>query len=185
MQKDDCVSFDLYTGAQNLARYLLGRGYRRFAYLSPFDSEIEMRAADSYLGCAEALNCAAAPLRYIRTLPDTETREAGLHTAAAIAAEPAGSRPEAIICHNDTVAIGLHCGLCRAGVRVPEDVAVAGFDGLEEGRFLVRPLTTVESPVEPLCAAGIELLASMIRSDTTRAGRRIQIATSLRLGGTA
>ncbi|MEE3918666.1 substrate-binding domain-containing protein [Micromonospora sp. BRA006-A] len=54
-----------------------------------------------------------------------------------------GVRPDAVFCFNDTLALGALRALHEMGLRVPEDVAVAGFDDIEDGRFSIPTLTTV------------------------------------------
>jgi LacI family transcriptional regulator len=75
---------------------------------------------------------------------------AGSGTAAARVLLDRGSLPEAVVCANDQMAIGLLRELQRAGLRIPADVAVTGFDDLFPSRLVDPPLTTVRQPVRDL-----------------------------------
>jgi LacI family transcriptional regulator len=70
--------------------------------------------------------------------------------------------PQAIICANDQMAIGMISGLRDRGIQVPTDVAVVGFDGLALGRHIHPALTTVRQPMQDIGAAAVELLERRI-----------------------
>jgi DNA-binding LacI/PurR family transcriptional regulator len=84
--------------------------------------------------------------------------------AAAVAAaldaavDDAGRRPDAVLCLNDQLALGALRMLHERGLRVPEDVAVVGFDDVEGGRFSVPTLTTVAPDKSAVAAVAVELL---------------------------
>lgn len=72
------------------------------------------------------------------------------------------SKPDAIICYNDRMALILMEVLLERGIRIPEDMAVTGFDNLEEGAHITPALTTVTFPIYEMgCTAAKQLLAAM------------------------
>ncbi|WP_369813647.1 substrate-binding domain-containing protein [Frigoribacterium sp. RIT-PI-h] len=73
-----------------------------------------------------------------------------------------GDRPDAIFCFTDSLAIGAVSALSSAGLHVPDDVAVAGFDDIVDGRFSVPPLTTVTFDKRQFVDRTLELLAARI-----------------------
>jgi DNA-binding LacI/PurR family transcriptional regulator len=76
-------------------------------------------------------------------------------------------------------------GLQRGGVRVPRDVALVGFDGLEEGQYLAGgPLTTVRAPVNELCRAAVEILMQRIGGDSEGPSRQVLVPMQLSVGAT-
>jgi LacI family transcriptional regulator len=79
-------------------------------------------------------------------------------------AAPHGELPDAIICGNDQTAIGAMRELRAAGIRVPADVAVVGFDDMHLGALLTPPLTTIRQPMrllgERACALLLERIAN-------------------------
>ena len=70
--------------------------------------------------------------------------------------------PRAIVCANDQTALGAMYALARHGLRVPEDVAVTGFDDVPVARHLHPPLTTVRQPMQDLGAMAFDVLYSKI-----------------------
>jgi DNA-binding LacI/PurR family transcriptional regulator/signal transduction histidine kinase len=75
---------------------------------------------------------------------------------------------DALFCANDRMALGAVEVLREAGIRVPEDVAVAGVDGIEEGLTLTPPLTTVIQPLDELGARAVDMLAALLRGESPR-----------------
>lgn len=91
--------------------------------------------------------------------------------------------PTALFCSNDFLAISVIGALTRAGIRVPEDMAVIGFDGMAISTQLYPSLATVCQPSREMGRAAMQILLSLI-SGETRTGATI-LPHSLRLGGSA
>ena len=70
--------------------------------------------------------------------------------------------PDAVLCFNDTLALGAIRALHDAGLRVPADVAVAGFDDIEDGHYFIPTLTTVAPDKADLARVAVDLLASRV-----------------------
>ena len=96
----------------------------------------------------------------------------------------------AFLAHNDETAIGVIEALQEAGIRVPEDVSVAGFDGLDIAEYFRPRLTTVEVPLEEIGAKGARLLleqvrmplAALRRETDQKRSRRLDLEARLRIG---
>jgi DNA-binding LacI/PurR family transcriptional regulator len=192
------VAYDLYDGARQMAEHLVARGHGErgagICCVVPVTPQEAAERPESLWRHARPRAfrdvCAAhgAPLEFI-SLPDfQETREAGYAVGREIAARPAAERPGAVFCHNDVVAVGLYRALRRAGLRVPEDIAVAGFDHTREGDYLDDPLTTVATPGGPVCRAAVGLLLRRLAASSTDAipagERQVLLPASLVVGGT-
>jgi LacI family transcriptional regulator len=89
-----------------------------------------------------------------------------------------GALPDAVICGNDEIAIGLLRALRLGGVRVPEDVSVVGFDDVGYAAMCDPPLTTVRQPVEEMAAEAVRLLGK-VRVEAPRPAQRVAIAPRL------
>jgi LacI family transcriptional regulator len=73
-------------------------------------------------------------------------------------------RPDAILCSNDYLAIGAAAACADAGLRVPDNIAVTGFDNINMGAYLPgAPLTTVAQPSEQMAKKAVEILLALIR----------------------
>ena len=82
----------------------------------------------------------------------------------------AGRPPDALICSNDFYAIGVMGVLEQAGIRIPEDVAITGFDNLSYSMQQAVGLTTVEQPIEAMCKEAVALLKSQISAGSPPPG---------------
>jgi LacI family transcriptional regulator len=94
----------------------------------------------------------------------------------------AGPVPRAVVCANDQTAIGVMAALQQAGLSVPGDVAVTGFDGIRLGRHLRPSLTTVVQPMAALGDTAVAMLSDRIGgADLLR--RTVELPVRLELGG--
>jgi DNA-binding LacI/PurR family transcriptional regulator/signal transduction histidine kinase len=75
---------------------------------------------------------------------------------------------EALVCLNDRMALGAMDVLRATGIRVPADVAVVGFDGIEEGRYAAPTLTTIEQPIEELGRSAVDELVALMDGGAPR-----------------
>ncbi len=78
-----------------------------------------------------------------------------------------GRLPNALFCGSDTMAMGALLALHEADHRVPEDVAVVGFDGLPSSKYTIPPLTTIQQPVYEKGQAAANLLISEIEEESS------------------
>ena len=99
----------------------------------------------------------------------TFLRDSGEQAARDLIAS--GKRFDALVCMNDRMAFGAMDVLRSKGMRVPEDVAVVGFDGIEEAGVVAPPLTTVRQPLDELGAAATDALLELM--DTGAAHDRV------------
>ena len=77
-------------------------------------------------------------------------------------------RPDAIFAMSDTIAIGLYQSLLQAGLRIPQDIAVIGYDNIELAQYLAPPLSTIHQPKARLAKKAVEQLVSRIRQPDKR-----------------
>ncbi|OKI71019.1 LacI family DNA-binding transcriptional regulator [Micromonospora sp. CB01531] len=160
----DHVMIDNVSAARQITAHLVGLGRRRIAAIgaqrTPEGASARLRLA----GYAAAL--ADAGLGYDERLV---APAAAWHRADGAAAMRAlldsGVRPDAVFCFNDTLALGALRALHEAGLRVPEDVAVAGFDDIEDGRFSIPTLSTVAPDKERIARLAVDLLADRLDAD--------------------
>ena len=94
-----------------------------------------------------------------------------------------GERPTAVICSNDLMAIGVLQEAAELRLRVPDDLSVVGFDGIEATEWTQPPLTTVEQPLDVIAKTAISALCAQIE-DADHAPANYVFRPLLRLGGT-
>jgi LacI family transcriptional regulator len=136
------IMADYEAGIQPLAEHLYAQGHRRLAYVQ--GNPDSAANADRERGLATFLS--RHPDVEMAVVPAGVTFEAG-HDAAA-AARVTGAT--GALAFNDLVAMGLLSGLAAAGVDVPREFSVTGFDDIAFARFITPPLTTASVPVQEL-----------------------------------
>ncbi|MEU6846502.1 LacI family DNA-binding transcriptional regulator [Streptomyces sp. NPDC046716] len=143
-------------GQRELTRHLIeDHGLRRLAYIGAEESP---DVAARFRGHAEACRAAGVPVSDVPDLRVAMMTQAEGATATDALLDRPGPRPEALLFANDQMAVGALHTLERRGVRVPDDIAVTGFDGIALSR-LVRPtLTTVRQPMRRMGEEAVELL---------------------------
>ena len=93
-------------------------------------------------------------------------------------------RPQAVFIGNDAMAFGAYQALYQAGLKVPEDIAVVGYDDIELARYMTPPLTTVHQPKDELGELAIDVLIHRI-ADPTQQQQRLQLTPVLMERGSA
>lgn len=153
----EAINFDNEGGAYAITEHLIEQGHRRIAFVKgsegSHDAEIRLRCF------REAL--AAHGLAPALEVPGDFILESGL--AAVPALLSADPRPTAVFAANDLTAYGIIQGVREAGLDVPGDLAVAGFDDIQLARFSSPTLTTVRAPVREMGHVAIERLLALIR----------------------
>lgn len=155
----DSVRVDLRAGTKELMHHLLNAGYRRIAHAT-FMRKSEPHAG-RWLGYEEAMRKAGLKPEFIHYPLTERLRPATRRSIKHYVAEH--GFPEAIFCHSDDAALGIYRGLCDLKLRVPEDVALVGCDGIEDIEYLECPLTTLVQPVEEMCAAAWNFLTNRLK----------------------
>jgi len=153
------VTVNNKAGMRRLVKHLIeDHGRRSFWFAGPIDDYDRYARHQGFLDALEAAGLAAPDGTVLGgTTGRSDVREA----VAALLADKAGRPhlPEAIVCANDQTALGVIEGLSEAGVKVPEEVAVTGFDGIDAGRFMQPALTTVRQPMDLMGRVAVELLS--------------------------
>ncbi|MFC6022627.1 LacI family DNA-binding transcriptional regulator [Plantactinospora solaniradicis] len=145
--------------AAELAAHLAAHGHRRITFLGDPDRSSDV--AGRLAGLRTGLRAAGLPEpAAVRCALDVAAGE-----AAAIELLAGSDRPDAVVCANDEVALGARLAAEAAGLRVPEDLAVTGWDDVLAARF--TGLTTVRQPMRDLGAVSARWLHHRITERTT------------------
>ncbi|MBK9373253.1 MAG: substrate-binding domain-containing protein [Holophagales bacterium] len=155
------LNVDNRGGARAMVTHLLDLGHRRLAFVTGPASNFD--AAERRRGCRDALRAAGRPPEALIELEGDFGEESG--QAAGEAIVRLSPRPTAIFAANDSMAIGILFALRRAGVRVPEEIAVAGFDDIPIARFASPPLSTVRLDIRTLGERALARLLVEVSGD--------------------
>lgn len=156
-----CVTVENKSGARELVDYLIDvRGYRRIAFLQGPDGH-----EDSYWrerGYRESLEEHDIPFDARLVGKGNFEEDTAFVTVTQWIRR--GTEMEAIFAADDDSAIGAMMALREAGLDIPGDVAVVGFDDIRLARYLDPPLTTVRAPIERAAQIAIEQLVRLMQN---------------------
>ncbi|UHA75954.1 substrate-binding domain-containing protein [Paenibacillus sp. 481] len=146
--KCDTLLVDNKRSTTELTRHLIAQGHRDIGFVGDIGSCLSY--AERWQGYVQAMREFGLPVRseqcITNMLPRHYYMEAELEGAFARMA----NKPSAFVCANDTIALDMKRIARRAGLRVPEDIALTGFDNLAESATAHPPLTTVHIPKEQM-----------------------------------
>jgi DNA-binding LacI/PurR family transcriptional regulator len=165
----DHVTIQDVAAARAATTHLLDRGRRRITALGADDSVPQSTAWLRERGYRAAHAEAGVPVdEALRVRVRSWTPEGGFRAVHELLDQ--GRQTDAVFAFNDSLAIGAIAALSERGLRVPEDVAVVGFDDIVESRFIAPSLTTI-SPGRAQCAElAVELLLARIDGERTGPG---------------
>jgi DNA-binding LacI/PurR family transcriptional regulator len=178
----DHVTMHNVEAARAATEHLLSLGRRRIAVVGVHPGEEVGSAALRLEGYRAALTAAGVA-------PDPALEgEAGLwHRATGAAAMArlldSGARPDAVFGFNDALALGAMHELQVRGLRIPDDVAVVGFDAIDEGRYANPTLTTVDPGREEIARTAVKLLHDRARGDGPAEPQRVVAPYQVVVGG--
>ncbi|SDL20752.1 LacI family DNA-binding transcriptional regulator [Tessaracoccus oleiagri] len=154
---------DNYLGARRVTALLLRSGGRRFAHIAgPLELDV---SADRLRGMRDEL--AANGVDDVQIVEGDFSEESGERQFGALLAS--STAPDAVFAGNDLMAIGAMREAAQQGLRIPEDLQVAGFDGLVLGEYVTPGLTTYEQPAAEIARAAVNRLLELIAAPQARA----------------
>ncbi|MFB7241629.1 LacI family transcriptional regulator [Streptomyces populi] len=168
----DHIAIDNVSAARSAVRHLLSRGRSRIAYLGARTDSANRPAHLRLAGWREELTEAGVPAPDELVVPvGGWDRDEGARAMARLL--DSGVRPDAVFAYNDLVAIGAMRVLHERGLRVPWDVAVVGFDDIEEGRFGAVTLTTISPDKQAIARMAVASLLRSLSGRTEPGGREL------------
>jgi len=151
------LSFDNRAGALAMMEHLVACGHRRIAFITGPVANID--AQDRLRGYREAMvQLLPGVAEWI--LPGDFSEESGLRAARELLS--ASERPDAVFCANDMMAVGCLYAFKEGGLRVPHDIALAGFDDIPLARLVSPALSTVRVHIAEIGEQALERLAADI-----------------------
>ncbi|HWL51601.1 MAG TPA: LacI family DNA-binding transcriptional regulator [Chthoniobacteraceae bacterium] len=166
-------------GYETMTNHVLSLGHRHLVLFSPSKS-------NSATGFRRA--CKAWPKKCRAEVRPVPKQVRGAHRDAVpylpgklvmeeIIAE--GALPDVVLCNNDELALGVMTACSQAGIRIPGEMAVTGFDNQPAAEFGVVPVTTLRHPVEQLAEAAVACLVEMMKTGKSPTDRMTRIRGEL------
>jgi DNA-binding LacI/PurR family transcriptional regulator len=164
----DLVVIDENRGTELVIEHLVGLGHERIAHVDGGNGAGGPQRKAAFLRWMRAHRLGGRAL----VIPGDFTEEAGVAAARLLADD--GDRPTAVFAANDMVAAGLLGGLDRAGIQVPSDISIVGYDNISIAHLAHVSLTTVDQPRTEMGRMALELLLDRIDNRRPRVVRLVQ-----------
>ncbi|HEY3571195.1 MAG TPA: LacI family DNA-binding transcriptional regulator [Thermoanaerobaculia bacterium] len=175
----DAINVDNYGGAFAMARHLAALGHRRIALICGPAENADAR--ERLRGYRDALRAEGIAPSSALEIPGDFSEESGYRAGQhLLTLEP---RPEAVFAANDSMAIGCLFALREAGVEVPGDVALAGFDDIPIARYVSPPLSSVHVPIAEMGTRAMERLLHAVEHKNEHERRQETVPTTLVVRG--
>ena len=156
------ISLDNQAAAKAMTEHLIGLGHRRIGLIKgPQSSPLTQDRVAGYQAALARAGITSDPLIICH---GDFSLSAGYDGAATLLALP--DRPTALFCENDEMAIGALKRIKEAGLRVPEDISLVGFDDIPLAHYCDPPLTTIAQPAEGFGRRAVEMLINLIEKKT-------------------
>ena len=162
---------DNFGGARTMTRHLVASGRKRIAFIG--GPEGTQEAQERLRGYTSGLKAGMQALVFGGDFSE----EAGWAAGRRIAQSK--PRPDAVFAANDMLALGCLAALREAGLRVPEDVALAGFDDIPIARYVTPALTTIRVPIAALGSAALDALARAVEAPDSQASPTVVMPVEL------
>lgn len=156
------VSIDNYRAAYEMTRYLIDLGHRRIGVISGL-FRLSDRSLARWKGFKACLKDFRVPLRpelHVETELTFEGGRKAMETLLRV--KP---RLTAVFCSNDFIAMGAMKALREKGLRIPDDVSIAGFDDIEMASYFEPGLTTIHQPAYEMGKKAVELLLDILSGE--------------------
>ncbi|QNH23387.1 LacI family transcriptional regulator [Xanthomonas sp. GW] len=167
------LNVDNYGGARAMTRHLLDSGHRRIAFIAGPDDNFDAR--ERLRGYRDELH-ERSPQTLPRVLPGDFDEASGYRAGQALLQ---GERPDVVFAANDMMALGCLFAFTHAGLRVPDDIALAGFDDVPMARYVHPALTTMRVDIAGFGARAMQMLIAALEPQSAAAAAEAPLATDI------
>lgn len=154
------IMFDDFLGGEMAGDHLIEIGRQRIAFMGNPNNVIQ--SADRLGGLLRAVRRAQLPHPVVSVTVHDLTVAGGIEAARQVLTLPPGERPDAVFAANDMVALGAMTVFLQAGIRIPQDIAIVGFDDVSYASQAVIPLTSIRQPARKMGADAANMLIDRI-----------------------
>ncbi len=178
--KYDAVSIDNYQGAFDITEYLIvEKGVKKIAHISgPLDNDDALLRKRGFLNALKKHNLTVNNAWFIKGDFTRASGESALNELLKMK-----NKPQAVFAANDMMALGCYDAAAKAGVKIPNDIGIAGFDDIFVSKYLSPGLTTVRVQIEEVGKTAADILMKKIQGRTNSSHPVVKIATKLILRG--
>lgn len=145
-----------------MTRYLVSLGHKAIGFV--IGDPAHKAVGERYLGYLDGLKTAGLPFDHRLVKQGFNTFPSGVQCGLELLEQK--TRPTAVFASNDEMAIGVMRVAHQAGIRIPEELSVVGFDDIPIGQQMFPALTTIRQPVEAMAMTATDLLLGQLRGTT-------------------
>lgn len=156
------VDVDNVSAARMAVEHLIGLGHTRIACITNAPRNFGNEATDRLYGYQMALEAHGIAYDEVLVRYGDYQERSGFEAMQSLLEQY--ERPTAVFVASDVVALGALSAARNAGLRVPEDLAVVGFDDIQLAQYIVPPLTTVRVPAHEIGATSAQMLLNVIQN---------------------
>jgi DNA-binding LacI/PurR family transcriptional regulator len=168
----DNITMQNLQGARAATEHLLGLGRRRIALIGAHTGETQSTAGLRMAGYRDALAAAGIPFDDVLVAPiEVWDRASGAQAMRVLL--DSGAKPDAVFAMNDDLALGALRVLLDRGLTVPGDVALIGFDDVDECSYSVPRLSTIDPGRRKIAEMAVDLLIERVGDHRGAAGREM------------
>jgi DNA-binding LacI/PurR family transcriptional regulator len=177
------VAVDNEQGAQMATEHLIALGHRHITHLSGAMSlEVARQRVRGYERAMAAAGLTGQQ-RIVTPINNRWDYQSGYLSMKSILEGDVIQRPTAIFAAGDQMAIGALRALAEAGLRVPDDMSVVGFDDIEAASFITPQLTTIRQPLSEIASRAFALLLDLLESRHHKGQRQVTLPAQLMIRG--
>ncbi len=165
------VDVDNFKAARTAVEHLIALGHRRIACITP-GPPIEVPSAERLRGYRAALEAHNIPFEEAAVRYAKYDESSGSEAILSLLQMP--ERPSAVFVASDEVAFGVLHAARSAGLSLPEDLAIVGFDDLPASNYITPSLTSVHVPAHEVGVVATQMLIEMIQTDNRPASRLLE-----------
>jgi len=173
-------NIDNFGGAFAITQHLIDHGYKKISMITGPRGNCD--AEERLKGFKMALKQSDVKLDEKYIIPGDFTIRSGYYGFNRLFTQP--DKPEAIFAANDMMALGIYQAAKTMNLKIPEDIAVVGFDDIRLGQFVNPRLTTIHVPIQELGSRAVRYLIKMIRKEAdSNSTYHEKLSTGLIIGG--
>lgn len=179
------VSIDSVTAMDEATTHLIRLGHREVGFIH-YRAIRDLSSGGRFRGYRSALEREGLPVDERLVRSGDYSAKSGYRAMQSLLS--GGSRPTAVVTGNDTIAIGVISAISDAGLRVPDDIAIVGFDDIPLARFISPPLTTVRVPAPEMADMCGQQIVNLIEGRAIEQRKRVfptQLVIRASCGGRA
>jgi len=173
--KTDSINIDNYNGSFNMVEYLIKKGYKKIAHITgPKENEDAVKRLQ---GFTDALKKHGLKVNKSWIVEGKFTIDSGVDCFNKIISLK--EKPEVIFAGNDMMAIGCYNAARLNKIKIPTDIAIAGFDDIFISQYLTPRLTTINVPIYEIGLHAAKMLLQRLNSNENYKPQHLKIPTTL------